>query len=152
MKHLSVFFVLLCLVCSSELIIAQDIHSDEVPTPVKAAIAKIYTGKGITWSKEELGYEATFKQDHKETSLVVDASGNVLETETEIEKADLPASILESIKGEYSAYRLEEVAKIVTSSGVVTYETEVEKGKDTFELIFDHTGKLLSKKRIDKHD
>ena len=152
MKFLPLFITSFCLVCSAELTMAQKISADEVPDVVKLAVAKVYKGKDIEWSREDAGYEATFEQMHRETSLVIDSSGGIVETETEIAKSQLPPAVVQSMKGEYAGYKLEEVAKIVTSSGSVTYETEVESGNDTFELLFDSGGKLLSKKRIEEHD
>lgn len=45
---------------------------------------------------------------------------------------------------DYEGYKIEEAARI-ESGGVFTYEAEVEKEEQTFDLIFDAQGKLLKK-------
>jgi hypothetical protein len=53
------------------------------------------------------------------------------------------------LKKDYAAFEIEETAKI-ESKGEIAYEVEVEKGKETFDLIFDVNGKLL--KKLSKED
>ena len=123
---------------------AQKMNSEDVPGTVKAGLQKAYSGKDVKWDKEGDNFEASFKQKGKETSIVLDASGKTLETEVEINKRELPVSILDVLKKDYQGYEIEEAAKI-DSNGVITYETEVEKDEKTFDLIFDGQGKLLKK-------
>ncbi|MEJ1241846.1 PepSY-like domain-containing protein [Chryseolinea sp. T2] len=146
------FLVVLALLFSSQWLVAQKIAASEVPQNVKSTLVKSYNGKGVVWSKESAGYEASYKQNGKEISLVIDTSGKIVETETEIEKSELPASILEVLKTDYKDYKLEEAAKIVAADNAITYEAEVEKGEDTFDLIFDSAGKLLSKESKEDHN
>lgn len=72
-------------------------------------------------------------------SVLIDASGNILETEVEIKIDELPASAKAYAAQHYAGQKIKEAAKITDSKGAVTYEIEV-KGKD---LIFDNTGKFL---------
>lgn len=104
----------------------------------------------MKWDKEGDNYEASFKQKGNEMSVVLDASGNTVETEVEIEKSELPPAVLEVIKKDFAGYKIEEAAKI-TANNVVSYEAEVEKGEESFELIFDPQGKIL-KKEEEKED
>jgi len=104
----------------------------------------------VKWDKEGDNYEASFKQKGNEMSVVLDASGNTFETEVEIEKSELPPAVLEVIKKDFAGYKIEEAAKI-TANNVVSYEAEVEKGEESFELIFDPQGKIL-KKEEEKED
>jgi len=129
---------------------AQKMDSKDVPTPVHAAFQKTFTSKDVDWDKDDKNYEANFKQNGKEMSVVFDAAGNTLETEVEISKAELPTAVLDVLKKDYAGYKIEEAAKI-TATGVVTYETEIEKGEQSFELIFDGQGKIL-KKEEEKED
>lgn len=45
---------------------------------------------------------------------------------------------------EYAVYELEEVARI-DAKGTITYEVDLEKGNESFDLIFDPSGKVLNK-------
>jgi hypothetical protein len=80
---------------------------------------------------------------------VLDGIGSILETEREIKKSELPSAIHDLLKKDYAAFEIEETAKI-ESKGEITYEVEVEKGKQAFDLIFDVNGKLL--KKLSKED
>jgi len=125
---------------------AQKIDTKEVPPAVKAGLTKSMNVKDAKWDKEDNNYEANFKKDGKEMSAVFDASGALLETEVEITKAELPTAAQALLKKEYADFKLEEVAK-TTAKDKVTYEAEVEKGEQTWELIFDAKGNLLKKEQ-----
>jgi hypothetical protein len=119
---------------------AQELKEKDVPANVKEVLAKNFpNAKGIEWEKENNYFEAGFKINGKEQSVVFDANGKVLETEVEIVEADLPAPARDYISSKYKGMRISEAAKITGADGVVTYEAEVNK-KD---LIFDSTGKIL---------
>jgi hypothetical protein len=124
---------------------AQKIKDNEVPKNVKEAFTKVYpAAKNVKWGKEEGSFEASFDQGKSEMSVVLDNEGDVTEVETEIGKNELPQAVQDVLKKNYAGYKIEEAAKIL-ANGVTTYEAEVEKGKESFELIFDNTGKLLKK-------
>jgi len=123
--------------------IAQKIKESEVPQVVKSAFMKAYpNAKGVKWDKEEAGFEASFDQNKNDMSIVLDKVGIVKEVETEIVKDKLPKAILETLKKDFADHDIEETAMIV-ANGVTTYEVEVEKGKKSWDLIFDSAGKLL---------
>jgi len=149
MKTLLILIPGLCVTLSLH---AQTVSEESVPEIVRSGLPKSYAAKGVKWSKEEANYEATFKKDGKEISLVIDPSGKTIETETEIKTAELPAAVATSIKRDYAGYSIEEAAKIVAANGEVTYEAEVEKGKQTFELILAADGSILSKETKDDRD
>ena len=124
---------------------AQKLKENEVPQIVKTAFAKAYpTAKAVKWDKEDGSYEATFDQNKKDMSVVLDAQGVIKEVETTILKSDLPKAVQSTLAKDYAGYKIEEAATIM-SNGVVTFEAEVEKGEKSFDLIFDKEGKLLKK-------
>lgn len=116
---------------------------------VKISLERAYAVRGVDWDKEGENYEASFAQKGKEISVVFDGIGSILETEREIKKSELPTAILDVLKRDYSDFELEEAAQI-ESKGVITYETEVEKGKMSLELVFDERAKLIKKEIFDK--
>jgi hypothetical protein len=119
---------------------AQKNGTAEVPQPVLQAFKKMYPlVKNAKWEKEKSGYEACFKQDSKEQSVVFNANGQVLETEVEITYEELPQNMRTYLEQHYKRLQVKETAKITDAKGVVTYEAEV-KGWD---LLFDAGGKLL---------
>lgn len=130
---------------------AQEIEGRDVPVNAKNSFVKKYSGKNARWEKEGDKYEATFKKGGKEISILIDAEGNIVETETEISKKDLPPAILATLMKDYTGYEIEEAAQI-DANAATTYEVEVEVGEETFDLIFNTKGKLLKKKLYPKQE
>ena len=120
-----------------------------VPDVVKTRFASLYPdAKNVKWDKEDALFEAGFKTNDVETSVVFDAAGAVTETETAIEASTLPPAIYEYITKNSVGKKIEEAAKIVDASGKVTYEAEV----DGADYIFDETGVFLNKKEKNKEE
>ncbi len=112
----------------------------DVPAAAKATVAKRYPGvKNVKWEKEDGNYEAGLTHNGKELSLVIDANGNVLETETNIMVSALPASVRAYVAKHYPGKKIKVAAEIVDTKGRKTYEAEVG-GKD---LIFNEKGQLI---------
>lgn len=116
---------------------AQKISADKLPQAVKTSFAKAYPhAKGVKWDKEKSDYEASFKNEGKELSVVFDAKGNEQEIETEIKVSALPASVQEALKGK----KVKEAAEI-KKGGKTYYEAQV----GSKDLFFDASGKAVAK-------
>jgi len=140
MKKMKKLVFLLAAVASVSFANAQKVSDKEVPAAVKSALQKSHpNAKGLKWEKEKGNYEAGFEVGETDYSVLIDASGKILETEVEIKIDELPANAKAYVAKHYAGQKIKEAAKITDSKGVVTYEAEV-KGKD---LIFDNTGKFL---------
>lgn len=125
----------------------KSINAKDVPTIVKQAFQKDYPNiKKVEWNTENGFYEAEFTLNGTEASANYDKSGIKKEFEIGIKTEQLPSSVLSCIKSNYTGYKISESAKITDNKNVVTYEAEVKKGKEAFDLIFDVTGKFLKKK------
>ena len=131
---------LLTITTSVAFVNAQKLQTKDVPTSVREAFHKQFsTIKEVKWEKEHGNYEAGFKLEKTDYSVIVDASGNILETEMSIDVKSLSAPIIAYIAKNYPNQKIKEAAKITDAKGIVTYEAEVN-GKD---LIFDNNGKFL---------
>lgn len=109
---------------------AQEIKKENVPAAVRTAFDKEYPQvKEVKWEKEGAAYEAGFKVGQTEHSVLISASGTVLETETEIAPADLPASVRTYVAEHFPGKKIEEAARITDSKNTVTYEVEID-GRD----------------------
>jgi hypothetical protein len=112
----------------------------EVPAPVKATFAAQFAGvKAEKWEKENGNYEAGFHKNKTEMSCLIDPSGKLLETETEIPVTELPKTVNEYVTKNKPGKKIKEASRIVNAAGVTTFEAEVEK----MDLIFDKDGKFL---------
>ncbi len=112
----------------------------DVPAAVKAAFAKKYpTITKVKWDKENENYEASFDLGKADCSVLFDASGNIIETEIEIEINELPKGVLDYVKAHYPSKKAKEAAKITDAKGAITFEVEL-KGMD---VLFDNEGKFI---------
>ncbi len=137
MKKTAVTMVVMLFVTIS---FAQKIQKKNVPENVKSTFQKKYpTATDVKWDKEGENYEASFDLNKTDNSVLIDAQGNIVETEVEIELTQLPKDILDYVKTHYAGKQAKESAKITDAKGTVTYEVEI-KGMD---LIFDNNGKFI---------
>lgn len=131
---------LLALGISISTAFAQKLKDSEVPVAVRNSFQKQYPkATEVQWDRENGNYEASFDLSKVDNSVLLDATGKVLETEVEIEISQLPAGIIDYVKAHYKNMTVKEAAKIADATGVITYEVEI-KGMD---LIFDRAGKFL---------
>ena len=119
---------------------AQKVLQRDVPSSVKTSLQKQFPdAKNVKWEKEDRNYEAGFKVKETGYSVLLNASGNVIETEVVISINSLGSQIKEYVAKNYPGHKIKEAAKITDGRGIVTYEAEVN-GKD---LIFDNAGNFL---------
>ncbi|MDP3442950.1 MAG: PepSY-like domain-containing protein [Ignavibacteria bacterium] len=131
---------LLAAVASVSFASAQKVSDKDVPAVVKSTLQKNYpNAKELKWEKENSNYEAGFKIKQTDYSVLLAASGNIVETEVAIAITVLPTSVNTYVARNYPGKKIKEAAKITDAKGVITYEAEVN-GKD---LIFDNSGKFL---------
>ncbi|GAA4161357.1 hypothetical protein GCM10022217_26890 [Chryseobacterium ginsenosidimutans] len=131
---------LLIMIITVVFVNAQKVQQKNVPVSVQKGFKKQFpTVKDAKWEKEDDNYEAGFKANGIETSVVINPSGNILETETEMKSNSLSAPIKTYIAKNYPNQKIKEAAKITDAKGTVTYEAEIS-GKD---LIFDNKGTFL---------
>ena len=84
-------------------------------------------------------FEAGFKQNKINYSVLMNAKGNIIETENEISVRSLSKPIIDYILKNYPNQKIKGAAKITNAVGVVTYESELQ----DFDLIFDSAGNFI---------
>lgn len=137
MKKTAITIVVMLIAAMS---FAQKVQEKNVPASVKSAFKKAYPAATSTkWDKEEDKYEASFDLNKVDHSVLMDAKGNIIETEVEIELNQLPKGVLSNVKSKYAGHKAKDAAKITDAKGTVTYEVAI-KGLD---LIFDSNGKFV---------
>ena len=118
-----------------------------IPENVKTKFAALYPNAANTqWEMEDGNYEASFKKDDAEISVVLSAEGTVVQTETEIDVMQLPQSVKDYVASQLGGKPISSAAKIVDSSGRISYEAEVEKT----DFLFDETGQFAGKEDEEK--
>lgn len=123
-----------------------------VPESIKKTFASQYPDiTKVTWEiKKDGKYEAEYKINKQEISVMYDANGNLLETETDLKQADLPQAIIAVLAKDFAGYKLEEIEK-KEIKGEKTYCMEAELGEKEYKLAFDESGKIL-KQEEEKED
>ena len=123
---------------------AQKIKEAEVPTSVKSAFTKQYPAvKDVKWELEDGKYEAGFDLNKVKTSVLIDPSGNITETETKIAVSALPKTVADYCAKNYADKKIAEASKIVDAKGVITYEAEINK----MDVLFDTNGKFIKESK-----
>lgn len=149
----NMIMVLLCAAAMSTMAYAQKISADKVPSVVSSAFkTKFPNAVKTKWEIENTDYEAEFKINGEEMSANFDNAGNLLETETEIKVSALPAAVQASLKNDFNGYKINEASKINSAKYGDCYEAEVEKGEETFDVLFTADGKVLNKTKLEKKD
>jgi hypothetical protein len=126
----------------ASLVIATTVLAQKTGAPeaAKAAFKKIYPAAAkVKWEKEDGNYEVSFVLNGKESSVIYDVKGILLESEQEIKVTELPAAITTYLKEHYKGVTIKGAAMITKAGGTINYEAAV-KGKD---VLFDANGKLL---------
>jgi hypothetical protein len=120
------------------------LNESAVPAVVKSKFSSLYAGvKAEKWEKENGNYEVKFHKDKVEMSILIDAAGNLMETETKIAVTELPKAVTEYVAKNKAGKKIKEAAKIVDAKGVMTFEAEVEK----MDLLFDKDGKFIKESK-----
>lgn len=134
MKNYLALIICTCIISS---VFGQKISSDKVPSLVTAKFSTMYREIGvINWEKENGNYEANFSNNGLETSVIIDAKGNLVETETAFGFNSLPKPAQDYTSKYYPDVKATGIFKIVDAAGVISYEIEIG-GK---EILFDQKG------------
>lgn len=121
---------------------AQDLKDSDVPSAVKTKFISMYPGiNNPKWEMENGKYEAEFTENSTETSVLFEANGSYVQTETEIPVSSLPPLVSEYVAKNFSGKTITEACEVTSASGSVTYEVEIGK----VDYLFDSNGNVLGK-------
>jgi hypothetical protein len=140
-------FAMLCAVCMSISVDAGEISVNKVPAAVvKSFKAKFPKAENAIWEKERANvYEASFKENNIEHSVIFSKKGAWLATETEINVSELPENIRTVLAKKFSGFTTNEACTVTDTRHGNCYKAEVEKGKKTYDVLISADGKVLSK-------
>ncbi len=138
--------LLLIAVIAMSSIKAQKISADNVPQPVLDAFkTKFSIAEKTAWEIDYDNYEANFVVGKTDFSGIFDKEGKWLATITYLKPSELPKNIRESLSkkyGELSAYKIEDAIKMEKEKET-TYEMEIIRGENTYEVEFDNEGEMM---------
>ncbi len=127
-------------------------EKSEIPAAVQRSFQqKFAQASDIKWEAEEGSYEAEFQLNGKEMSAEFAGDGTWKETETEVEQADLPAAIVDTLEAAYGDYEVKKAELCETPEGK-NWEIEVKKDQTEMELVMDENGKILKKEAEEEEE
>ncbi|MCO5235264.1 MAG: PepSY-like domain-containing protein [Chitinophagaceae bacterium] len=142
------FLSALALLITFATVTGQDIPKRNVPSVILNNFQKSFpNAKDVEWEKKGDVYKVdfetgTFRNDH---SAWYNAGGELIRHKQEISKKNLPRAVLAAIEKDYPGYRVNDVEKI-TEKNQVSYKMEVKSLTEDWDIIYDASGKILSKK------
>lgn len=119
---------------------------DDVPEAVRNNFKSKYPGENDPdWKKDSNGnFESNFKMDGVSYRADFKPDGNWIETETSIDKNELPDVIQSKIASDYSDYSITEIEKVEHHSKGTFYDVEFkQKGKNK-DVEFDISGNVIN--------
>lgn len=137
-------------------------QAQDVPAAVKQAFKQKFSqASRVEWGKENATeYEAEFELNGTNMSANFTADGTWKETEMEMDAAELPEAVRQTLQRDFAGIHVNGAARIENSKGTL-YEVEASSKADhedeegyeendseeasSFDLIFDASGKLVKK-------
>lgn len=128
--------LLLALLATTTISFAQK----NIPSKVLEAFNKDHKNiSAVKWNKEKSNYEASFKINGIDNSILFDSKGTILEKEVAINNQLLPKGVFDYVAKKYSTEKIKGAAKINSTKEGLIYEVEI-KGKD---ILFNKDGKFI---------
>ncbi|MEQ8415819.1 MAG: PepSY-like domain-containing protein [Imperialibacter sp.] len=136
----------------SLLMVACSPSNKKTPTTVKTAFEKRFSkATDVEWSMEnETEWEAEFELGGKEYSANFSVEGVWMETEHEIEEAEVPVRVKNTLDSAFAGYMIEAIEMTESPTGAA-YEFLLEKGLSDIEVVISSVGKVV-KTEVIKED
>jgi hypothetical protein len=138
MKKLLILCLLLTFACNAGV-------KAKAPEAVKKTFQSKYPGENdLDWHKDDHGYyEANFKIDGVKYRADFNEDGTWVETETSINKDDLPDAIKKVIKEKYDDEDITEVEKVESASKGLFYDVEFKRDGKNKDVEFRTDGSII---------
>ncbi|GAA4434386.1 hypothetical protein GCM10023188_25260 [Pontibacter saemangeumensis] len=123
---------------------AQDIKEKEVPQAVTSALAQKYAGAtNAEWEKEGDNYEAEFRVERTEHTVLLNPSGEVLVAKSDVPLNDLPQPIKSALDQKYKGMPVDDTEQL-EKEGKTFYQLEVEENGTDRRLVFSADGQEVT--------
>jgi hypothetical protein len=121
----------------------------KVPEAVKTAFNKKFpAAKEVEWGMEgKTLWEAEFELNEKDMSANFDLQGNWKETETDLEKGDVPTVVMNVLNAKFPGYKVKDAAFTETTK-FSAYEIVIKNGENKKEVVIDKTGQILNTENV----
>lgn len=116
---------------------------DNVPESIKNKLMSMYPhASNVKWEMEGVNYEAMFKLEKNETSVILSPDGTHVQTETDVNETLLPQNVKDYVTSLLGGKKITSATVIEKPAGETSFEIEVDKE----DYLFDATGQFTGKK------
>lgn len=150
MKYLSLLFILALSFTACDLFEDENDHHIEVPAAIQTFIDNNFAGFTVDEAEIEMLCDGTEvieveieNTDNEEMELVFDIENNLLYSETDIEIADLPATITTTLANDYAAFEVKEAERLDFTDETTQFEVEIKDGSTKLEVLFAADGTVI---------
>jgi len=125
---------------------AQTSQQDTLPTSIRDDFsAKFAEASALEWEIVDSVYTATFTLDGERHIIGYNPSGKVLNHQYALKENQYPSTVSAIIEKDFNNHTIKSIDS-VEKDGVVTYDVKL-KGEPNYKIVFDSSGKVLSKKQ-----
>lgn len=119
--------------------------SSDTPEAVKKTFQAKYPGENDPdWRKDDNGnFESHFKIDGVKYRADFAPDGKWIETETSIDKDELPKAVKDAIKEKYDDEEITEIEKVMHHSKGTFYDVEFKQKGKNHDVEFNEAGKII---------
>ncbi len=127
---------------------AQDLMKSEVPEMIVTQFEKEFPkARDVEWEKEIDYYKVDFElKRNTDWEVWYNADGTVVRKEEEWRKSKLPATVKETISGDFPDYRIDQVTRI-TEGDEIKFEVDLDSRDSDLNVWIDSSGKVLDSRR-----
>jgi uncharacterized protein YxeA len=125
-------------------------EKDGIPSAVKAKFEKEYPDVVPKWEQEGEYFEAEFKTDGAENSVLFDAEGNIVLKEMEIIMEALPEDAMIYLQENFAGEKIREVEKGESSEDGVFFKVEIKKDGKEMDILFNEKGGFIKTEAEDE--
>lgn len=139
------FFLLIGLVsCSKEDTLNPSIQSKEIPTAVVQSVTAAFPSAQVNYTviKSNSLYGADIQTTSSDKQLILDGSGKIRESATQINQTDLPNTIADYLEANFKGFAFGRAFK--KTIGTLGYRVDIQFNSERYSLFFDEAGALVS--------
>jgi len=130
--------------CSKEDALNPSSQSKEIPTAVVQSVTAAFPSAQVNYTviKSNSLYGADIQTTSSDKQLILDGSGKIKESATQINQTDLPKTIADYLEANFKSFTFERAFK--KTAGVLGYRVDLISNSEYFALFFDEAGALIS--------
>jgi len=123
---------------------AQDLSLNDVPSSLKNSFEKAYPdARDQEWEMEGDLYKVEFEIGRNDHDIWYNKDGSTYKMESELQAADLPQAVQNTLKKSYSEYKTDDITKI-EQNNKTTYKIELEQNTGDKILLLSSSGEVIN--------